>query len=101
MGIGEAVFPSLFTGVSCLSDVKKSLESDYPRPEGVAFRPIDGFATAISKTLFRQSLMTLTTPKGRGFLDPTKQGCGKNGGSLTPVAIVIEAGCAGPKLAVA
>jgi len=28
--------------------VKKSLESDYPRPEGGAFRPIHGFATAIS-----------------------------------------------------
>ena len=28
--------------------VKKSLESDYPRPEAVALRPIHGFATAIS-----------------------------------------------------
>ena len=31
--------------------VKKSLESDYPRPEDVALRPIRGFATAISTTL--------------------------------------------------
>lgn len=52
--------------------VKKSLELDYPRPEDVAFRPIHDFATAISKALFRQSLMTLPTPKGRGFIDLTK-----------------------------
>jgi hypothetical protein len=47
--------------------VKKSLESTYPRPEGVALRPIHGFATAISKAIFRRSRLTLTTPKGRGF----------------------------------
>jgi hypothetical protein len=29
--------------------VKKSFESTYPRPEGVALRPIHGFATAISE----------------------------------------------------
>jgi hypothetical protein len=28
--------------------VKKSLESDYPRPKAGALRPIHGFATAIS-----------------------------------------------------
>jgi hypothetical protein len=28
--------------------VKKSLESDYPRPQAGAFRPIHGYATAIS-----------------------------------------------------
>jgi hypothetical protein len=28
--------------------LKKSLESDYPRPEAMALRPIHGFATAIS-----------------------------------------------------
>ena len=33
-----------------LEAVKKSLESDYPRPETSALRPIHGFATAISKT---------------------------------------------------
>jgi len=44
--------------------VKKSLESDYPRPETGALRPIHGFATAISKALFRQSQMTLTPPRG-------------------------------------
>jgi len=47
--------------------VKKSLESDYPRPLAVAFRPIHGFATAISKAFFRQSQMALTPPKGRDF----------------------------------
>jgi len=47
--------------------VKKSLESDYPRPEAGALRPIHGFATAISKAFFRQSQMTLTPPRGRGF----------------------------------
>jgi hypothetical protein len=31
-----------------IEQVKKSLESDYPRPEAVALRPIHGFATAIS-----------------------------------------------------
>ena len=30
--------------------VKKSLESDYPRPKAGALRPIHGFATAISDT---------------------------------------------------
>jgi hypothetical protein len=29
-------------------EVKKSLESDYPRPQAGAFRPIHGYATAIS-----------------------------------------------------
>ena len=53
---------------------KKSLELDYPRPEAVAFHPIHGFATANSKTLFRQSLITLTWPKGPGFLSRTKGG---------------------------
>ena len=52
--------------------VKKSLESDYPRPQAVAFRPIHGFATTISKTFFRQSLKNLTRPKGPGFLDLNK-----------------------------
>jgi len=33
--------------------VKKSLEADYPPPKGVAFRPLHGFATAISKTTTR------------------------------------------------
>jgi hypothetical protein len=47
--------------------IKKPLESDYPRPEAVAFRPIHGFATAILKTFFRQSQKTLTPPRGRGF----------------------------------
>ena len=55
-------------------EVKKSLESDYPRPEAVAFRPIHGFATAISKTFFRQSQRTLTTPRGRGFPNSNKKG---------------------------
>ena len=54
-------------------DVKKSLESDYPRPEAVALRPIHGFATAISTAFFRQSQMPLTTPKGRGLLGLIKQ----------------------------
>jgi predicted RNase H-like HicB family nuclease len=52
--------------------VKKSLELDYPRPEAVAFRPIHGFATTISKTFFRQNQKTLTTPIGRGFSRPNK-----------------------------
>jgi len=39
----------------------------------VAFRPIHGFATAISKTFFRQSLKTLTTPIGREFLERIKE----------------------------
>jgi hypothetical protein len=47
--------------------VKKSLESDDPRPWAVVFRPIHGFATSISKAFFRQSQKTLTPPKGRGF----------------------------------
>jgi hypothetical protein len=38
----------------------------------VALRPIHGFATAISKAFFRQSQMTLTPPKGRGFQRPIK-----------------------------
>jgi hypothetical protein len=33
----------------------------------VAFRPIHGFATAISKTFFWQSQLTLTPPRGRDF----------------------------------
>ena len=33
-----------------LNKVKKSLESDYPRPKAGAFRPIHGCATAISKS---------------------------------------------------
>jgi len=33
-----------------LALVKKSLESDYPRPKAGALRPIHGFATAISDT---------------------------------------------------
>jgi hypothetical protein len=55
-----------------LLSVKKSLESNYPRPQAVALRPIHGFATAISKAFFRQSQMTLTPPKGRGFQRPIK-----------------------------
>jgi branched-chain amino acid transport system ATP-binding protein len=48
--------------------VKKSLESDYPRPEAGALRPIHGFATAISRAFFRQSQMNVTQPRGRGLL---------------------------------
>jgi hypothetical protein len=47
--------------------VKKSLESDYPRPKAGALCHIHGFATAISKAFFRQSQITLTPPRGRGF----------------------------------
>jgi len=39
----------------------------------VAFRPIHGFATAISKAFFRHSQMTLTPPRGRGFLKLNEQ----------------------------
>jgi len=35
-------------GESQNTKVKKSLESDYPRPQAGAFRPIHGYATAIS-----------------------------------------------------
>jgi len=52
--------------------VKKLLESDYPVPEAPALRPIHGFATAISKAFFRQSLLPLTWPKGPGFPHRTK-----------------------------
>jgi hypothetical protein len=52
--------------------VKKLLESDYPGPEAPALRPIHGFATAISKAFFRQSLVTLTWPRGPGFSGRTK-----------------------------
>jgi len=38
----EAEFKEIIPGV------KKSLESDYPRPQAGAFRPIHGYATAIS-----------------------------------------------------
>ena len=50
---------------SPMGTVKKSLESDYPRPEDVAFRPIHGFATAISSERNRQSLRDITTAKRR------------------------------------
>jgi len=52
--------------------VKKSLESHYPGLSAPVLRAIHGFATAISKAFFRQSLMILTWPKGPGFLDRTK-----------------------------
>jgi len=62
--------------------VKKSPESDYPRPEALAFRPIHALATAISKAFFRQSQVTLIPPKGCGFPRPNKEkdlvrNCGK------------------------
>jgi len=39
-----------YFGIGSYSAVKKSLESDYPRPKAGALRPIHGFATAISDT---------------------------------------------------
>jgi len=49
----------------------------------VAFRPIHGFATAISKTFFWQSQMTLTPPSGRGFPSSNKPlPAGWDGGTL-------------------
>ena len=53
--------------LAVMFEVKKSLESDYPRPKAVAFRPIHDFATAIYKAFSRHSPMTLTPPRGRGF----------------------------------
>ena len=44
-------------------EVKKSLESDDPRPEAVALPPIHGFATAISNAPKRQSRRTLPPPE--------------------------------------
>jgi hypothetical protein len=55
-----------------LFKVKKLLESDYPELEAPALCPIHAFATAISKAFFRQSLMTLTWPRGPGFPGLTK-----------------------------
>ena len=42
--------------------IKKSLKSDYPRPEASVLRPIYGYATAISKAFKRQSRPLLTGP---------------------------------------
>jgi hypothetical protein len=46
---------------------KKLLESDYPGREAPALLPIHGFATAIAKAFFRQTLLTLTWPRPPGF----------------------------------
>jgi len=54
--------------------VKKSLESDYPGPEAPAFRPIHGFATAISKAFSGQSPTSLTWSRGSGFPECIKLG---------------------------
>jgi hypothetical protein len=42
------ILPHLHRHFIVWTQVKKSLESDYPRPKAGAFRPIHGDATAIS-----------------------------------------------------
>jgi hypothetical protein len=58
----------------------------------MAFRPIHGFATEISKPATWQSLKTLTTPKGRGFPRQTKTPPGaKRELPNTPLSDVVNA----------
>ena len=52
---GDIVFAEYWPDIDQIAEwkkkrVKKSLESDYPRPKAGAFRPIHGCATAISKS---------------------------------------------------
>jgi hypothetical protein len=55
-----------------LAKIKAYQKKDYPGPEAPALRPIHGFATAISKASLRQSLLTLTWPRGPRFPNRTK-----------------------------